>query len=111
MSTSSAIPDPLYTLNDWTLLPSLESSNPEKGNHYYLVWVGEHMLSPRFIAAAESLNREENKVIFAGFHVTFHLEPTPGFVVKTRPNWEIQSETQARTALEQIIWEINRQIN
>lgn len=104
-------PDPLCIHNDWTLLPSHTDSNDENGKQFFLVWIGDSPLTPRFIAAAESLNQEKHTSAFPGFKVMFHSEPTPGFVVHTKPNWNIQSETQARTALEQILWEINRQIN
>jgi hypothetical protein len=103
--------EPYYTRDDWIIMKGQKLADPAYDSEYFFVWTGESLLEPSFIEAAHKINFEQQTKkldLIVGCVVIFHSEPSPGFVVRTRATWDFENPTQAGSALEKVLWEVNR---
>lgn len=100
--------EPIHSQGDWTVIRGDTANDKPNTGEYFFVWVGNTPLEESFVSSACLLNDDKNKPKFPGYSAKFHTDPSAGFVIQTQPGWDFETPAQIQSALEKVLWEVNR---
>ncbi|WP_334118553.1 hypothetical protein [Limnobacter sp.] len=100
--------EPIHAQGDWIVIRGEAAKEKPNMGEYFFVWVGDTPLEESFVSSAGLINDEKNKPEFPGYSATFHTDPSAGFVIQTQPNWDFETPAQIQSALDRVLWEVNR---